>query len=98
VIVRDANANPVSGVSVTFAVASGSGSITGGSQTTNSSGIATVGSWTLGTGGGGERVDRHLNGSQRQPDHLHRHGRGGRTECRAVARGRDPDDDHRVER
>jgi hypothetical protein len=39
-------------VSVTFAVASGGGSITGGSTTTNASGIATVGSWTLGTTAG----------------------------------------------
>src|SRR5205823_1101868 len=35
------------GVAVTFAVAPGNGTITGGSQTTNGSGIATVGSWTL---------------------------------------------------
>jgi photosystem II stability/assembly factor-like uncharacterized protein len=49
VIVRDAGGNPMAGVAVTFAVASGSGSLTGGSQTTNASGIATVGSWTLGT-------------------------------------------------
>jgi hypothetical protein len=49
VIVKDANNNPVSGVSVTFAVATGGGSITGATPTTNSSGIATLGSWTLGT-------------------------------------------------
>ena len=48
VLVRDALSNPVSGVSVTFSVASGGGSVTGGSATTNASGIATVGSWTLG--------------------------------------------------
>src|SRR5205807_4465938 len=47
VIVKDANGNPVTGVAVTFAVAPGSGSVTGGSQTTNGSGIATVGSWTI---------------------------------------------------
>src|SRR5207253_2154411 len=47
VIVKDANGNPVTGVAVTFAVAPGNGAITGGSQTTNGSGIATVGSWTL---------------------------------------------------
>src|SRR5205085_487694 len=46
-IVKDANGNPVTGVAVTFAVAPGNGTITGGSQTTNGSGIATVGSWTL---------------------------------------------------
>ncbi len=38
----------VSGVSVTFAVASGGGTVTGGTQTTNAQGIATVGGWTLG--------------------------------------------------
>jgi len=47
VLVTDGT-NPVSGVSVTFAVASGGGSVTGASATTNASGIATVGSWTLG--------------------------------------------------
>src|SRR5205085_9627393 len=52
VIVRDASNNPVQGVSVTFAPASGGGSITGAEQTTNASGIATVGSWTLGTTAG----------------------------------------------
>src|SRR5207244_7847011 len=52
VIVKDANGNPVQGVSVTFAVGLGSGSITGASQTTNASGIAAVGSWTLGTTAG----------------------------------------------
>ncbi|HEV2749283.1 MAG TPA: Ig-like domain-containing protein, partial [Gemmatimonadales bacterium] len=49
VVVTDAHGNPVAGVAVTFAVASGGGSITGASQTTTASGLATVGSWTLGT-------------------------------------------------
>src|ERR1051325_1946459 len=52
VIVRDASNNPVQGVGVTFAVATGGGSITAADQTTNASGIATVGSWTLGTTAG----------------------------------------------
>ena len=52
VIVKDASDIPVSGVSVTFAVATGGGSGTGLSATTNGSGIATVGSWTLGTTAG----------------------------------------------
>src|SRR5205823_13507078 len=43
----DANGNPVAQVAVTFAVAPGNGTITGASQTTNASGVATVGSWTL---------------------------------------------------
>jgi adhesin/invasin len=49
VIIKDANNNPLVGTAVTFAVASGGGSITGGSTTTDASGIATVGSWTLGS-------------------------------------------------
>src|SRR5205807_760718 len=44
--------NPVAEVAVTFTPAAGSGSVTGGTQTTNGSGVATVGSWTLsGTAG-----------------------------------------------
>ena len=42
VIVYDAYNNPVPNVIVTFAVASGGGSVTGASATTNASGIATV--------------------------------------------------------
>jgi hypothetical protein len=51
VAVKDATGNGVAGVPVTFEVVSGGGSITGGSTTTNSSGIAEVGSWTLGSTG-----------------------------------------------
>ena len=51
VTVRDANGNPVSGISVIFAVGAGGGTVTGGSQVTNASGVATVGSWTLGAPG-----------------------------------------------
>jgi adhesin/invasin len=50
VIVTDAQGRGVPGIAVTFAVTSGGGSITGGNAVTNSSGIATVGSWTLGIG------------------------------------------------
>jgi adhesin/invasin len=48
VIVRDAGGTPVAGVAVTFAIAAGGGSVTGGSATTGADGVATVGSWTLG--------------------------------------------------
>ncbi|MCX5761833.1 MAG: hypothetical protein NTW72_10095, partial [Gemmatimonadetes bacterium] len=48
VIVKDAGGNPKPGVSVSFVVASGGGSVTGGSATTDANGIATVTSWTLG--------------------------------------------------
>ena len=47
--VTDAFGNAVTGFAITFAVASGGGALTGGTTTTSSSGIATVGSWTLGT-------------------------------------------------
>ena len=47
--VTDAAGNPVMGVTVTFQVASGSGSVTGTTPATDASGIATIGSWTLGT-------------------------------------------------
>src|SRR5207249_506788 len=51
VLVTDGT-NPVSGVSVTFAVATGGGSISspsGATVVTNSSGIAALSSWVLGT-------------------------------------------------
>ena len=47
--VTDATGTPVAGVTVTFAVASGGGSITGATAISDSLGTATVGSWTLGT-------------------------------------------------
>ncbi|HEX9728792.1 MAG TPA: hypothetical protein VGA37_09840 [Gemmatimonadales bacterium] len=48
VLVQDAQGNPVSGATVTFVASSGGGSVAGATQTTNGSGIATVGGWTLG--------------------------------------------------
>jgi hypothetical protein len=52
VLVRDAFNNPVPGVSVTFTVTGGGGSVVGSPAITNASGIATVTSWTLGTTAG----------------------------------------------
>ena len=49
VIVRDANANPLSGIQVNWGSVTGGGSITGTSQLTDAAGIATLGSWTLGS-------------------------------------------------
>lgn len=46
--VTDAYGNGVSGVTVTFAVTGGGGSLTGPTQTTNGAGTATVGAWILG--------------------------------------------------
>ena len=51
VIVRDAFSNLKPGAAVTFAASAGNGVVIGGAQTTNASGIATVGSWTLGNPG-----------------------------------------------
>src|SRR5439155_9326893 len=49
VIVREANGNPVAGVSVTFAVASCGGTVSPTTPvTTGANGIAAVTSWTLG--------------------------------------------------
>ncbi|MEI6727440.1 MAG: Ig-like domain-containing protein, partial [Actinomycetes bacterium] len=67
VIVKDANGNPVSGTSVTFAVASGGGAITGASATTNASGIAAVGSWTLGTVAGANSLTATASGLSGSP-------------------------------
>jgi adhesin/invasin len=50
--VTDQFTNPVSGVAVAFAVTGGGGSLTGAAQVTNGSGIAQVGSWTLGNAAG----------------------------------------------
>ena len=48
--VLDECGNGVSGIPVTFATVPGIGSVTGASTTTNASGIATLGSWTLAAG------------------------------------------------
>lgn len=50
VLVRTISGVPVAGATVTFTIASGGGTITGGMQVTDSAGVATVGSWTVGTG------------------------------------------------
>lgn len=52
VVVRDAGGTPVAGVAVTFAIASGGGSVSGGSASTGADGVATVGRWTLGDAAG----------------------------------------------
>lgn len=46
--VTDASGRGVNGVTVTFAVGSGGGTITGATPTTSGDGVAAVGSWTLG--------------------------------------------------
>ncbi len=56
VIVRDQYANVVPGVPVTFSVRSGGGTATGTVTTTDANGVATVGSWTLGTTSGTQKL------------------------------------------
>src|SRR5437588_3809959 len=57
VLVTDRFANPIPNVSVTFAIGSGGGTVGGVlQQTTNANGVATVGSWTLGTAAGQNTV------------------------------------------
>jgi adhesin/invasin len=60
--VADANDNPIFGVSVTFAVASGGGTVTGEAASTDSSGIARAGSWTLGTTAGANTLTATVSG------------------------------------
>jgi len=51
VLVRDLSEHPLPGVPVTFTVASGGGYVTGATAVTNASGVATVGSWVMGSPG-----------------------------------------------
>ncbi|HTL04548.1 MAG TPA: hypothetical protein VL241_02290, partial [Gemmatimonadales bacterium] len=48
VLLTDAAGHPLEGVSITFTVASGGGSISGATPLTDATGVATLGSWTLG--------------------------------------------------
>ena len=52
VVVKDASGNPALGIAVTFAIANSAGTLTGATQTTSASGVATVGGWTLPTTAG----------------------------------------------
>lgn len=63
VIVRDAANNPVQGISVTFSITGGGGSLTDAVATTNSNGIATVGGWTLGSSVGTNTLSAAITGS-----------------------------------
>jgi hypothetical protein len=61
--VTDAFGNPVVGATVTFTVTGGGGSVTGGTQTTDANGVATVGSWTLGSNAGANTLSVAVTGS-----------------------------------
>ena len=63
----DVFGNPVPGVSVTFAVASGGGTLEGAQQTTGSDGIAMVESWSLGSSPGTNTVEATSGGLAGSP-------------------------------
>ncbi len=67
VIVRDGSNNPVAGITVTFAVGSGGGSISGAVQTTDASGIARIGGWTVGATAGTNTLTASAAGVQGSP-------------------------------
>src|SRR2546428_14085942 len=77
VTVHDGSGNPVAGVTVTFTPAAGSGSVTGGTQTTNGSGIATVGSWTLSTTAGSKTLTAPPSGLPGSPGRVTAEGPAG---------------------
>ena len=89
VLVTDANANPVAGVRVTYVVASGGGSLTGATAITNASGIATVGSWTLGTTAGENALTAASGTLTGSPVTFTATGTAGATAFIQVVRGRD---------
>ncbi|HWA58163.1 MAG TPA: hypothetical protein VG692_12960 [Gemmatimonadales bacterium] len=65
-LVTDAFGNPVAGTTVTFAVTGGAGQITGATPASNASGVAALGSWTLGLVAGANTLSATaagLNGS-----------------------------------
>lgn len=65
--VSDADGNGVSGVAVSFFVGSGGGVATGVSQNTNTLGVATVTSWTLGTAAGANTLSASSTGLTGSP-------------------------------
>src|SRR5439155_619931 len=87
VIVKDQFGNPVAGAAVTFAIASGQGSITGAAQTTNASGIATVGSWTLGRPAGVNTLTATSTGLNGSPVTFTANGTAGAPTSIAVSAG-----------
>jgi hypothetical protein len=61
--VTDQYSNPVPGITVVFAVASGGGSVTGGTTTTAADGVATAGGWTLGPNEGANTLTATISGA-----------------------------------
>ena len=56
VVVRDPSGNPIAGVTVNFVPSKGGGTVTAPQPVTDASGVATLGSWTLGTAIGENRL------------------------------------------
>src|SRR5207249_1352921 len=91
VIVRDANGNPVGGVSVTFAVASGGGSVTPTTPvTTNANGIAAVTSWILGPTAGPNSLTATASGLAGSPVTFTATGTAGAASSIALNAGNNP--------
>ena len=65
--ITDKNNAAVASATVTFAVASGGGSITGGTVVTGADGVATVGSWTLGSSAGANTLSASSTGANGSP-------------------------------
>lgn len=63
VTLSDSAGNPVAGVAVTFSVASGGGSLASLTATSNASGIATAGSWTMGATPGPNTLTASVTGA-----------------------------------
>ncbi len=63
VLVTDLGGHPLPGLDVTFAVASGGGSLTGAVTLTDASGVAAVGSWTLGATAGTNTLTATVSGA-----------------------------------
>jgi adhesin/invasin len=61
VLITDTFGNPISGVTVTFSGLTGGGSTTGTSVPTNASGLATMGSWTMGGTAADDALGRMAN-------------------------------------
>ena len=67
VTATDLAGNPVAGMPVVFAVTAGGGTLTGASQETGADGIATVGSWTLGSATGPNTMSASSPGLEGSP-------------------------------
>ena len=65
--VTDQFGNPVAGVAVTFAVASGGGSVSGGTKISGSDGVARAGAWTLGSAVGAQTLEAKADGVTSAP-------------------------------